>query len=106
MRRALSLALLVALLAAGGGAWLHWHWTHDPLPIGAQPMDVEIMPGESLHHMAQDFADKGILAHAWDLTLYVRLERAAGGMRAGEYQIEPGTSVAGLLDLLRSGKVV
>jgi UPF0755 protein len=106
MRPALSLALLIALLAAGGGAWLHWHWTRDALPIGSQPVDIEIMPGESLRHMAQDFADKGILQHAWDLTLYARLERAAGGMRAGEYQIEPGTTVAGLLDLLRSGKVV
>ena len=106
MKRSLGLALFVLVLASAGGAWLHWHWTRDPLPIGAQPVDVEIMPGESLRHVAQQFADKGILRHAWDLTLYTRLERAAGGLRAGEYRIPPGTTVAGLLDLLRSGKVV
>ena len=106
MKRSLALASMVLVAAVGSGAWLHWHWTHDPLPIGAQPVDVDIMPGESLRRVAQQFADKGILRHAWDLTLYTRLERASGGLRAGEYEIEPGTTVAGLLDLLRSGKVV
>ena len=106
MRRPLLIAIVVSLAAFGGGAWLHWHWTRDALPIGPQAVDVEIMPGESLRHVAQQFADKGILHHAWDLTLYTRLERASGGLRAGEYEIEPGTTVAGLLDLLRSGKVV
>lgn len=106
MKRSVLLTLILLVALAGGGAWLHWHWTHDPLPIGAQAVDVEIMPGESLHHVAQQFVDKGILRHAWDLTLYTRLERASGGLRAGEYEIQPGTTVAGLLDLLRSGKVV
>lgn len=106
MRRPLLIAMVVLLGASGAGAWLHWHWTREPLPIGSQAVDVDILPGESLHHVAQQFADKGILLHAWDLTLYTRLERASGGLRAGEYEIEPGTTVAGLLDLLRSGKVV
>jgi peptidoglycan lytic transglycosylase G len=106
MKRSLVLTLVVLAAAVGGGVWLHWHWTRDPLPIGAQAVDVEIMPGESLRHVAQEFAAKGILGHAWELTLYTRLERASGGLRAGEYSIEPGTTVASLLTLLRSGKVV
>ena len=106
MKRVSVIAGVVLLAAFGGGAWLHWHWTRDPLPIGARAVDVDILPGESVRHVAQQFADKGILHHAWDLTLYTRLERASGGLRAGEYAIQPGTTVAGLLDLLRSGKVV
>lgn len=106
MKRSYLISSLVLLLAVAGGVWLHWHWTRDPLPIGTQAVDVEIMPGESLRQVAQEFAAKGILDHAWDLTLYTRLERASGGLRAGEYSIEPGTTVASLLTLLRSGKVV
>jgi UPF0755 protein len=106
MKRSLVLALIVLAAAVGGGVWLHWHWTRDPLPIGTRAVDVEIMPGDSLRHVAQEFAAKGILGHAWELTLYTRLERASGGLRAGEYSIEPGTTVASLLTLLRSGKVV
>ncbi len=106
MKRPLLLALSVLVAAFGGGLWLHWHWTCEPLPIGTQAVDVEIIPGESLRQVAQEFAAKGILQHAWDLTLYTRLERASGGLRAGEYSIEPGTTVESLLTLLRSGKVV
>jgi UPF0755 protein len=106
MKRGILLSSVVMLLAFAGGAWLYWHWEKEPLPIGAQAVDVEIMPGESLRHVAQEFAEKGILDHALDLVLYARLHEAAGGLRAGEYSIEPGTTVAGLLTLLRSGKVV
>lgn len=106
MRLSLVIASVVLLVTSGAGAWLHWHWTHDPLPIGNQAVDVDILPGQSLRHVAQQFADKGILLHAWDLILYTRVERASSGLRAGEYEIQPGTTVAGLLDLLRSGKVV
>ncbi|HSN17755.1 MAG TPA: endolytic transglycosylase MltG [Gammaproteobacteria bacterium] len=106
MKRAFTAAAVVLIAAFSAGAWLHWHWTRDPLPIGPKAVDVEILPGESLRHVAQQLADQGILRHAWDLTLYTRLERASGGLRAGEYEIQPGTTVAGLLDLMRSGKVV
>jgi UPF0755 protein len=106
MKRGYLISPLVLLAALAAGIGLYWHWEKQPLPIGAQAVDVEIMPGESLRHVAQEFAAKGILNHAWDLVLYARLHEAAGGLRAGEYSIEPGTTVAGLLTLLRSGKVV
>lgn len=106
MKRPLLLALAVPVLAVAGSAYLHWRWEVEPLPIGAQPADVEILPGESLRHVAQQFQDKGVLPHAWDLVAYARLHEAASGLRAGEYRLEPGLTVAGLLALLRSGKVV
>jgi UPF0755 protein len=101
-----ALFLLVLAAVAAGSGYLYWHWEKDPLPIGAQARDVEIMPGESLRHVAQQFAQQGLLVHDWDLIAYARLHEAAGGLRAGEYQVEPGTTVAGLLAQLRSGKVV
>jgi UPF0755 protein len=102
--RAIFLLALVAI--ATGSGYLYWHWKKDLLPIGAQARDVEVMPGESLRHVAQQFAEQGILVHDWDLIAYARLHEAAGGLRAGEYRIEPGTTVESLLTLLRSGKVV
>lgn len=101
-----ALFLLALVTIAAGSGYLYWHWEKDPLPIGTQARDVEIMPGESLRHVAQQFAQQGLLVHGWDLIAYARLHEAAGGLRAGEYQVEPGTTVAGLLALLRSGKVV
>ena len=103
--RSTALALLVAVAAFGGGAYLYRRWCVEPLPI-TQAVDVEIAPGESLHQVADLFAEKGVLPHAWDLVIYARLHEASAGLRAGEYRVEPGTTVAGLLALLRSGKVL
>ena len=106
MKRSSVVAMVILLAAAAACGWQYRRWLTQPLPIGAEAVDVEIMPGESLRHVAQEFADKGILVHAWDLVAYARLHEASHGLRAGEYSIEPGTTVAGLLELLRSGKVV
>ncbi|HLW73502.1 MAG TPA: endolytic transglycosylase MltG [Gammaproteobacteria bacterium] len=106
MKLSLLSSLALLLLAFASGAYLYWRWEVEPLPIGPQALDVEIVPGESLRHVAQQFQEKGVLPHAWDLVAYARLHEAAGGLRAGEYRIESGLTVAGLLALLRSGKVV
>lgn len=106
MRRLVVVATVLAVIAFLAGGYLYWRWCVEPLPIGARPVDVEIEPGESLRHVAADFEEKGIMHHAWDLVTYGRLHEASAGMRAGEYRVEPGTTVAGLLALLRSGKVV
>ena len=103
--RSVALVLLVGLAASGSGAYLYWRWCVQPLPI-SKPVDVEITPGESLHQVAELFAAKGVLPRAWDLVIYARLHEASAGLRAGEYRVEPGTTVAGLLALLRSGKVL
>ncbi|HEX7965066.1 MAG TPA: endolytic transglycosylase MltG [Gammaproteobacteria bacterium] len=104
MRLRVILPLLLLLLA-GGASYIYWSWNNRPLPL-AEARDVEIRPGESLRQVAQEFAKQGIVAHAYDLVWFARLHRASGGLRAGEYHVEPGLTVAQLLKLMRSGKVV
>ena len=105
MFRPVSLVLLLGLAAFATGFYLYQRWCVEPLPI-TKAVDVEIAPGESLHQVAELFAAKGVLPYAWDLVVYARLHEASTGLRAGEYRVEPGTTVAGLLALLRSGKVL
>ena len=97
---------IAAVLPFVMGGYLYWRWNVEPLPIGPAAADVEIMPGESLRKVAERFESSGLLYRASDLYFYARLEGAAGDMRAGEYRVEPGTTVAGLVALIRSGKVV
>ena len=106
MKRPAVIAICLAVAAFLAGGYLYWRWCVEPLPIGAQAVVGEIEPGESLRHVAADFEEKGIVRHAWDLVAYGRLHEASSGMRAGEDRVEPGTTGAGLLTLLRSGKVV
>ena len=104
-RLAVRAALLLAVVAFLVCVALYWRWVVRPLPLTAA-LDVEILPGESLHVAADKFQAQGILPDAREFVLYARLRRSTGAVRAGEYRVEPGTSLAGLLDLLCSGKVV
>ena len=100
------LPVVLMLVAFASGAYLYWRWEVAPLPIGPQPKVVEITAGQSLRHVAEYLQQQGVLPQAWDLVAYARLHEASGGLRAGEYRLDPGLTVAGLLALMRSGKVV
>lgn len=74
--------------------------------VTGQTMDVDVQPGESLRLVAAHLHAQEVLPHPRDLVLLARLRGDADAIRAGEYRVEPGTSVAALLELLKSGKVV
>lgn len=105
MKKSLGL-LLGVLLVLGVAGVAYWRWWQMPLPTGPKPADIEIMPGESLRQVAAKLKTQGVLPNSWELVLFARLHGAAGGMRAGEYLVPSGTTLAGLLELIRSGKVV
>lgn len=102
---AIRAVLLVVVLAFFAGVALHWRWDIRPLPL-TTAADVEILPGESLHAAADKFQAQGLLPNAREFVLYAKFRRLTGAVRAGEYRVEPGTTLAGFLDLLCSGKVV
>jgi UPF0755 protein len=105
-RRAIRIIPWVLVTAAIVGAgFLYTRWYLTPVVTG-QSVDVEISAGESLRMVAAHLHAQGVLPHPLDLVLLARLRGDADAIRAGEYLVEPDTSVAGLLGLLKSGKVV
>lgn len=104
-RVAAVIVLIAALLATVG--WVVFdRWRHTPLDIGAKPMRVEIPRGRPLAQTAHELAGRGVLEHPGWLLVYARLTGADSRVRAGEYELAPGTTPAGLLDLFQSGRVV
>ena len=95
--------ILIALVVAGTAIWRGYF---NPVVTGTRPVDVEVTPGASLREIAVALHRQGALPHPLDLVWLARLRGDAHAMRAGEYLVVPGTSVAGLLELLKSGKVV
>jgi UPF0755 protein len=104
-RIAAILALTGALLAAAG--WLLFdRWLSTPLAIGDKPARIEIPRGQPLAHTARELERRGLLKHARLLAAYATLTGADSKIRAGEYDIPPGTTPLTLLALLESGDVV
>jgi peptidoglycan lytic transglycosylase G len=108
MRRRAWLSLLaVAMLLVGAvlGASLGWRELHAPLPVGAEGARLEVASGTSLRRVATQLAERDLLRHPWLLSAYGQATGEAMRIRAGEYQLSPGTTPLGLLKKLVAGQV-
>lgn len=98
--------LCVALAVAAGAAFaLGAHVFNRAGPATAETT-VVIPKGDGLAAIAARLEDAGIVDQAMIFRLGVRLSGAAAGMRAGEYLIPPGASMAEVAAILGAGRTV
>jgi UPF0755 protein len=95
-----------AVLAAAAGYVVVTGWLSRPLDIGAMPLTIEVPRGQPFAVTAGELADRGVLDHPSWLAAYARVTGADARVRAGEYELPPGTTPLGLLRLFESGAVV
>jgi UPF0755 protein len=106
MRRiGLSAAGLAVGLAAGAGLWAR-NYLSTPLAVPADGYRLDIAPGTPWTAIARQLADDGITAWPAVLRIYGRLTGQSGQIKAGEYQLSPGTTPASLLRELVAGRVI
>mgnify|MGYP000990160096 FL=1 len=99
MRRAFK-GLLLLVLALAGAAW--W-WLHAPLPMGDAAIELAIEPGTSPRGVARDVQAAGVRTDARLLYWWFRLSGQSRLIKAGNYEIAPGSTPLGLLDKLVRG---
>ena len=92
--------LLVGLGLMGGAFW----WVHQPLDTRQATLDLSIEPGTSAKSIAQAVADAGAQTSPTLLYAWFRLSGQSRQMRAGSYEIAPGTSPHRLLSMLVRGE--
>ncbi len=92
--------LLVALGLLGGAYW----WLHHPMDTRQATLDLSIEPGTSPKAIAQAVADAGAQISPTLLYAWFRLSGQSRQMRAGSYEIAPGTSPQRLLSMLVRGE--
>ncbi|AVO43329.1 endolytic transglycosylase MltG [Simplicispira suum] len=92
--------MLLVVLALAGAAW--W-WLHAPLPMGDAPIELAIEPGTSPRGVARDVQAAGVQTDARLLYWWFRLSGQSRLIRAGNYEISPGSTPRSLLDKLVRG---
>ena len=98
--------LLLLLAGSGLAGYTAWRLMVAPLPHSATGVTFTVKRGDSVKQIARELQARGVVAHAWELSLLARVRGQGGSVRAGEYRIPAGLSVAGLLDMLVSGRVL
>jgi len=100
----LVLMLLGALGTFGGALW----WLHDPLTLLPQPgsevVDLEIEPGTPAAGVASAVVASGVHTPVLLLQTWFRLSGQARLIKAGSYEVTPGTTPRKLLNMLVRGE--
>jgi UPF0755 protein len=105
MRVIWSLIVLLLLAAAAAEIWIGLRSLDEPLNVAA-PVRFKVAPGARFARVATDLAAQGIVARPRTWVLYARWKRIATAIKAGEYEIQPGTTPRQLLDKIVSGQVL
>jgi UPF0755 protein len=97
--------LLLAILVMALGLW----WLHRPLGLPASaseaaPLGVEIPAGSSAQAVAERLSEAGVGAPALLLYAWFRFSGESRGIKAGYYEIAPGTTPRELLGKLVRGE--
>ena len=110
MLRILSwIGLPVLTLLLGGGLWLYLDYRDflaAALNVQTSAAQITVAPGASMKSVARNLAEQNLLERPYYLAWRARERGVAHRIRAGEYQIQSGTTVDGLLDTLVQGNVI
>jgi UPF0755 protein len=106
-RLRVGIALVVLLLGAAAAAvlWSGVRSLDAPVRLTA-PMRFKVTPGASFAHVATELATQGVVAQPRAWILYARLKGLAPAVKAGEYEIQPGTTPRELLTKMVNGQVL
>jgi len=97
-------ALAIALLLLGASLW----WLQEPMPLRLQPgnavIDLEIEPGTSANGVASAVVASGADVPVLLLQTWFRFSGQARQIKAGSYELVPGTTPRRLLRMLVRGE--
>lgn len=97
----ITCAALVAGVVVVAG---YFQWSsNQPLTGGAR---FTISPGQGVSTIARGLVDAGVLGEPYSFTLWSYQKGYTGSLKAGEYEIEPDTTLTRLLEKLVKGDVV
>jgi UPF0755 protein len=107
--RAWRVALVLCVLLLGSGAaavvWNGIRSLDEPLRLAA-PVRFKVNPGASFGRVAAELAAQKVIANPRAWVIFARLRGLASAVKAGEYEIQPGTTPRELLTKMVNGQVL
>jgi UPF0755 protein len=92
------------LLTIAGGAYF-MYWSQNPIIVGdVEPIPFTIIPGSGAHAAGEQMADAGVPMGPLLFNLLARVTNKSGRLKAGSYELKPGTTPLKLIDQLVRGE--
>ena len=99
LRRLAWVLACLLVVAAAVYAWATWH----ALPLPQAPYAFDVKPGATLRSVAHELSATGVIPADWVLVALARATGVDRNIKAGNYEIASGTTLAGLLAKLTQG---
>ena len=104
-RFGLGVTLLLLASAAAAVVWVGVRTLDEPLRLAA-PVRFKVTPGASFSRVAAELAAQGVIASPRAWIVFARIQGLAPAVKAGEYEIQPGTTPRELLTKIVNGQVL
>jgi UPF0755 protein len=101
IKKFLVIIVILSLAAAGG----FYFWAHQPIiAAGQKPIEFAIKSGSSVKSSAEQIASAGVPVNPDLLGVLARLTGKSARLKAGNYELKPGTTPLALVDQLVRGE--
>ena len=97
------ISLCVVLAIVGGGYFMYW--SQNPIiPADGEAIDFTITPGSGAHPAGQQIAEAGVPIQPLLFNLLARATGKSSKLKAGSYELKPGSTPLRLIDQLARGE--
>lgn len=101
IRKFFLFVIVLAIAAAAGGAF----WSNQPIiGAGEQAIEFAIQPGSGVRSSTRQIAKAGVPVNPLLLSVLARLTGKSAKLKAGHYELKPGTTPLALIDQLVRGE--
>nr|WP_314635317.1 endolytic transglycosylase MltG [uncultured Janthinobacterium sp.] len=97
----LVVSSVIAAIGAGG---IFVYWAQQPITTDGEAIPFTITPGSGAHAAGQQIADAGVPIVPILFNLLARIEGKTSKIKAGSYELKPGTSPQRLITQLARGE--
>ncbi|SHG77024.1 endolytic transglycosylase MltG [Massilia sp. CF038] len=100
IKKFIYLVILIALAAVAGFSY----WAKQPITTEGEPIAFVIAPGSGVSAASQDIARAGVPINPYLFSTLARVTQKASRIKAGSYELKPGTTPRALVDQLVRGE--
>lgn len=102
--RLIKKLIYLAILCAIVGMAAFTFWAKNPILASGQPIPFTVEPGSGVGLASQQIAKAGVPVQPFLFSMLARVTQNAGKIKAGTYELKPGTTPRQLVDQLVRGE--
>jgi UPF0755 protein len=100
IKKLIVTGVIAAVAAAAGFSW----WAKQPITSQGNAIAFTVLPGSGVGLASQQIAAAGVPLNPWLFSMLARVTQKASRIKAGSYELKPGTTPRRLIDQLVRGE--